>query len=95
MNQLRDPASQGNPQNIFQEHRAPFQTIVNDVSFSLFSGDHRGDVLQKIDSAIFTNAALPLFMAAGGALITQSCVTPSAEPRDVACFIPTFRTVHG
>jgi hypothetical protein len=28
-------------------------------------------------------------------LITQSCVTPPAKPRDVACFIPTFRTVHG
>lgn len=95
MNQLRDPASQGNPQNIFQECRAPFQTIVNDVSFSLFSGDHRGDVLQEIDSAIFANASLPLFVATGRALITQGCVTAPAEPRDVACFTPTFRAVHG
>ena len=94
MTQQREPTSQGHPQNILQERRAPFQMIVGDVSFSLFSGDHRGDVLQEIDSAIFANAALPLFMAAGRALITQGCVAPPAEPRDVACFTPTFRTVH-
>jgi len=58
-----------------ETHRTFFRSIertvpddVNDVS-QLFR-DHRGDVLQKIDSQ-FSQTRLPLFMAAGGALITQ------------------------
>ena len=95
MTQQRDATSQGQPQDILHECRAPFQTIIKDVRLSVFFRDHCGDVLQEIDSAIFTNASLPLFVATGRALITQGCVTAPAEPRDVACFTPTFRAVHG
>jgi hypothetical protein len=68
---------------------------MNGVSLNVFFRDHGGDVLQEIDSAIFANASVPLFVATGRALITQGCVTAPAEPRDVACFTPTFRAVHG
>ena len=95
MTQQRDPTSQRHPQDILQERRALFQTIMNGVSLNAFFRDHCGDVLQEIDSAIFANTALALFVAAGRALITQGCVTAPAEPRDVACFTPTFRAVHG
>jgi len=95
MTQQREPTSQRHPQDILQERRALFQTIINDVSLSVFFRDHCGDVFQEIDSAIFANASLPLFVVTGRALITQGCVTAPAEPRDVACFTPTFRAVHG
>jgi hypothetical protein len=43
---------------------------MNGVSLNVFFRDHCGDVLQEIDSAIFANASLPLFVATGRALIT-------------------------
>jgi len=55
---------------------------MNGVSLNVFFRDHGGDVLQEIDSAIFANASLPLFVATGRTLITQGCVTAPAEARD-------------
>lgn len=68
--------------------------LMNHVGFGLFGRYHRGDVLQEINAALFALAALPLFMAARGALATQGGVTAWAKPCDVTRLAAAFRAVH-
>ena len=65
------------------------------VRFGFLNGDHGGEIFHKIDAAFFARAAVPLFVMAGRAFVTQSRVAARAKPRHVAGFTAALGALHG
>jgi len=68
--------------------------LMSHVGIGLLCCYNSSDVLQEIDAALSTLAALPLFMVARGALIAQCSVAAPTKPCDIACFGAALRTLH-
>jgi hypothetical protein len=81
-------------QKILEEVRTALELLVKNVGFRLLGRHDRANVLQEIDAALLALAALPLFMAAGRALISQRRVALWAESRNVARLRAAFWTFH-
>ena len=67
---------------------------MSDVGFHFFLRHDRRDVLQEINAALFAAAALPLFVAAGRALVAQRGMAARTEPRYVPSLASAFRALH-
>ena len=57
---------------------------MNRVRFGFFGGDHRADIFEKIDAALFTFASSALVVVAGRTFVTQCGVALLTEAGDVA-----------
>src|SRR6202050_2134763 len=89
----REPASDGQQENLFDDSGAPLDAIVNLVRLDSFCGHNRADVLHKIDAAFLAGAAFALFVLASRAFVTQRSVATRAESRDAAGTRATLKTL--
>jgi hypothetical protein len=88
----REPPSDGQQENLFDDAGAPLDAIVNLVRLDSFCGHNRADVLHKIDSTLFAGAAFALFVLASRAFVAQRSVATRAESRDVAGIRAALKT---
>jgi hypothetical protein len=67
---------------------------MGDVRFRLFLSHDGADILQEIDATLLTVAPVPLFVAAGRALVAQRGMAPRAESRDIPRLASAFGAFH-
>lgn len=84
----------GKTENVLHQHRAAFDALVGDVGFGPLRRDDRSHVLEEIDPALFTRAAVALFVGTGRALIAQRGMAARTEPSDFAYRTSAFRALH-
>jgi len=67
---------------------------VGEVAFGPLRRDDRSHVFEEIDPALFTRAAVALFVGTGRALIAQRGMAARTEPSDFAYRTSAFRALH-
>ena len=90
----REPAGDGQQENLFDDAGAPLDAIVNLVRLDSFCGHNRADVLHKINTTLFAGAAFALFVLASRAFEAQRSMATRTESRDVASIRATFEAFH-
>jgi hypothetical protein len=88
----REPASDGQQENLLDDAGAPLDAIVNLIRLDSFCGHNRADVFHKIDATLFAGAAFALFVLASRAFVAQRSVATRAESRDVAGIRAALKT---
>ena len=78
-------------ENLLDDDGATLDAVVDLICFDSLRSDYGGDVLYKIDAALFARAAFALLVFARRALITQRGVTTRAETRDLTSVCSAFR----
>src|ERR1700746_2925553 len=90
----RVPQRKRQPQNIFHQCGALLEAFVERICLRLLLCDHRADILQKIDAALFAFAAGALLVVARGALVAHCVVATLAEARHFAHVGAALRAFH-
>ena len=64
------------------------------IGFAFLDGDHRRNIFQEINAALFAFAALALFVFARGAFKAQRGMAARTESRNVASLGAAFGAFH-